>query len=136
MIEKIALPEGANRHHTLYFKSDYDSRQLTRLWREHRAMIVPMMRYKHKQLHNDVIPDGELPSDALVGYALNSCYQIEDEDLTRLEGFTIIRNDIYDLSKRRPITLGMEALKFCKFFDQQLEYMSEIPQWPAPVVTP
>lgn len=130
MIEQVSLPDGWNRHHTLYYRRWYQSRPTTNDWRENEAMIVPMNMSKHAELHWGVPPEEILPSDALVGYALRICDEIseDEEEFSRLESFTIVRNELKDIRKKRGRrVLGNEALKFVDFFDCQLDYMKALP---------
>ena len=131
MIEQPKLPTGWDYHHTLYYRRWYKSRGLTSDWRESQAMIVPMRRARtqddHQKLHNTVKPE-VLPSDALAGYALRLCEELEQEDITPLQAFSTVRDELHDLSIRRSKRdLGREAVHFVRFFDLQLEHMQEVP---------
>ncbi len=130
MIEQVPIPKGWNKHHTLYYRRWYKSRQITNDWRESPVMIVPMDIHKHAELHENVPPEDPTPSDALAGYALHVCDELKDGqgEVTHYEAFSIVRDELHDLHKKRPRRdIGKEALRFVKFFDDQLCYMSEIP---------
>lgn len=96
-------------------------------------MIVPMSVPKHDLLHRNVPPEEVLPSDALAGYMLHVCDELDrnQTEFTHFEAFTAVRNelDVLGRTKRRisSRTLGNEALRFVDFFDHQLTYMSEVP---------
>lgn len=131
MIEQPKLPTGWDYHHTLYYRRSYKSGELTSDWRESPAMIVPMSRTRnanhHQRLHNSVLPES-LPSDALAGYALRVCEELEQEAITPLQAFATVRDELYELSIRRSRReLGKEAVRFVRFFDLQLNHMQEIP---------
>lgn len=131
MIEQIKLPTGWDYHHTLYSRRAYKSRGLTSDWRESPAMIIPMRRMRtrndHQGLHNNVPPE-PLPSDALAGYALRICEELEQEEITALQAFSLVRDELHDLSIRRSRReIGHEATRFVRFFDLQRRYMCEIP---------
>lgn len=130
MIEQLNLPKGWDKHHTLYYRRWYQARPTTKDWREHPAMIVPMERAKHATLHANVPPENPIASDALAGYALRICDELEEGEgeVTPYESFTIVRDELYTLQKRRRRReIGKEAVYFVKFFDDQLEYMREVP---------
>ena len=134
MIEQLKLPRGWDLHHTLYYKRWYRRAEITNDWRESLPMIVPMRRMRtqdeHQQLHNSVYPEDPVPSDALAGYALGICHKLEIEDITRLEAFRTVRDELHDLYKKRSRRqIGHEALRFVRFFDLQLEHMSELPPY-------
>lgn|GEM_PF-6582041 len=93
-------------------------------------MIVPMDIDKHAKLHRNVPPEEPVPSEALAGYALRICDELEHDEgtATHYEAFTIVRDELHELhKKRRRRDIGKEAMRFVSFFDDQLEYMSEIP---------
>lgn len=130
MIEQVPLPKGWNKHHTLYYRKWYQARQATADWRESPVMIVPMNINKHAELHRNVPPEEPLPSDALAGYALHICDELEDDEgkATHYEAFTIVRDELHELHKKhRRRNIGKDALRFVEFFDDQLVYMDEIP---------
>ena len=131
MIEDLKLPRGWDFHHTLYYRRWYKSTEHTNDWRESLAMIVPMRRIKnqdeHQKLHNNVEPE-ELPSELLAGYAIGVCDRLAREEMTRLEAFKTMRDELHDLSKSRSKrALGREAVRFVRYFDLQLEHMCEVP---------
>ncbi|USN96636.1 MAG: hypothetical protein H6797_00320 [Candidatus Nomurabacteria bacterium] len=131
MIEQTKLPTGWDYHHTLYPRRGYKSGGLTNDWRESPAMIVPMRRMRtqneHQGLHDDVPPE-PLPSDALAGYALRICEELEQEEITALQAFKLVRDELYNLSVRRSKReLGHEAVRFVRFFDLQRKHMCEVP---------
>ena len=127
-IAQPKLPPGWDEHHTLYYRKRYSGKPAATAWRNKHAMIVPIERTKHAKLHIVVPPPEDLlPSDWLAGYVLCLCEKIEQEQVTRLEGFTHVRDELYGLSRRRPATLGREALRFVDFFDEQRVFMSEVP---------
>jgi hypothetical protein len=131
MIE-TQLPRGWNKHHTLYYRRWYMANPEAKLWREAPAMIVPMRAERgfdyHAKLHFNVPPEEPLPSGILAGYALRICDELEREEITHLQAFRTVRDELYQLSRRRRRTMGEEALRFAGFFDRQLEYMSELPK--------
>lgn len=130
MIEQAPLPKDWDKHHTLYYRKWYLSKPLTKAWRESTAMIVPIDIPKHAELHANVFPEETLPGDALAGYALHICDELEKNTkvVSRFEAFNFVKDELHGLyKKRRRLDLGKEALEFVRFFDKQLEFMSEIP---------
>lgn len=94
-------------------------------------MIVPMRRVRsqdeHQRLHNNVPPEAP-PNEALAGYALRLCDELEQDEMTPLQAFSIVRDELHELTiKRSKRDLGREAVRFVRFFDLQLEHMQEVP---------
>jgi hypothetical protein len=139
MIEHLRTPTGWDPHHALYYRRWYqEGPEGPKMWRASSAMIVPMRDRRnrddplddHQKLHDNVPPLNPIASETLAGYALHICDDlVEDKNkYTRLEAFTIVQNEMVNLSKKRSrLTLGKEAARFAKFFEQQLEYMIELP---------
>lgn len=133
MIIQEPVPQGWNKHHTLYYRRWYNLKETTRAWRNSEPMIVPVEISRHNALHDAVPPITPIPSDALAGYALHICHDIiEDRDqFSRYEAFNVVRNELEDMAKRRRRlevrSMGEEALRLVDFFDEQLDYMCEDP---------
>ena len=130
MIEQRRLPRGWNRHHTLYYRRNYESLRDTRQLREHPAMIVPMGIARHNSLHRNTPPVDSLPSRELTQRAIEWCFLLDQDEslITPLEGFTSVRDELRDYHKKNSQSeIGREALKFSVQFTQQLVFMGEVP---------
>ena len=129
------LPDGWNRHHTLYYRRKWDELPIQRRWRNHPVMIVPMLARNqsdpHPRLHREVPPvSGIISSDSLAQVALAKCWYIQAEGYTALESFTSVRDELYRYYQRNQYSkteLAREALKFSEQFSHQLEFMTELP---------
>lgn len=133
MIIQVASPSGWNKHHTLYYRRWYQSKEATRAWRAHEAMIVPVELNRHNQLHFDVPPISPVVSDGLASYALRICHDIDVDSAayTHYEAFNVVRDELESVARNRRRLrmreMGAEALRMVDFFDDQLDYISEDP---------
>ena len=127
MIANEPLPKGWNRQHTLYYRNWYRVDSTQKNWRDSESMIVPIRIDRHIMLHRNVLPGGVhpsllresmeppkgiMPSEGLAGYGLRVSDELDggQEIYTRFEAFTIVRNELYSLSrKRRRRALAREA---------------------------
>lgn len=126
MIEQRRLPKGWNRHHTLYYRRNYESMRDTRQWREHPSMIVPMEIGRHNLMHTKTPPVDQMPSWELTRFALEWCFLLDQDTslITPLEGFTSMRDELTrHFRYNRGSRIGKEALKFSDQFTQQIQFM-------------
>lgn len=127
MIEHLQLAHRWDRHHTLYYRRWYKPGEVRNEWRNSLPMIVPMSIPEHKRLHRTTPPIAP-PTEELAAYALHICDELEREEITRLDAFKTVQDKLNALHRKRPVSeLGGEALRFVRFFDRQLNYMSENP---------
>lgn len=145
MIRDLPLPEGWNRQHTLYYRNWYKPGTTQKLWHDSAAMIVPIRIGRHIMLHRHILPGGVLPgelsksniapagilpSESLSGYglALNDDLETDSQGYTHYQAFVLVCDSLRSLAQtRNRRSLAREAGRMVDFFDDQMEYLEELP---------
>lgn len=125
MSELRVVHSGEVSHHTLYYRKVYERYRLTRAWRNHPLMIVPLPRAVHDELHRNVEPVMPAPSEILARMALDFCALHQNRFDTNIEAFTAVSEYLRDTYRQSSASaLGREALRFSNQFDRQIAYIN------------
>lgn len=113
-------------HHTLYYRKAYERHRLTRAWRNHPLMIIPLSHAAHNDVHKNVAPLAP-PSEILARVALDFCALHQRRFDTGVEGFMAVSEYLHDVYRKASAsTLGQEALRCNDQFNRQIAYIDRI----------
>lgn len=88
--------EFADRHHTLYPRREWQRGAVTKLLRSSHGMILPLPRYIHNEIHDNVEPPRVI-TPKLGALALD--HLVEVHDLSAIQKFDSLQNRLWELTQ-------------------------------------
>jgi DNA repair exonuclease SbcCD nuclease subunit len=108
------------RHHTLWTRREYQKTTVPNLLREHQAMVIPIPREDHDQLHMEISPLPVMTTN-LARVALGHLHDLsgwQGSPRPRLEMFDGLTEKLY-AEARGMGRVAVEAGMFAEHFEDQ-----------------